>query len=93
MGWRGGTSAQSRSSQNDDPLELTTMELDFAELIAKGLDSVAAARSLGVSHATGAQIFRALTQKLNASDEAHLRHAALGIVRSRPSERFAVLDC
>jgi hypothetical protein len=54
---------------------------------------MAAARSLGVSYATGAQIFRALTQKLNASDEAHLRHAALGIVRSRPSERFAVLDC
>lgn len=93
MGWRGGAAEQTRSAQGDNPIELTPIELDFAELLAKGFDPMDASRSLGLSFATGAQLRRVLELKLNAADENHLKVLVSSIVRSRPFERFAVLDC
>lgn len=72
---------------------LTEVELDFVELLAKGFGPMDASRSLGISIARGAQMMRDLVHKLDARDPEHFRQLVSSIARSRPTERFVVLDC
>lgn len=93
------------AERRDDPLRssslgrensarrLTEVELDFIELLAKGFSPPDASRSLGISSARGAQMLRDLVHKLDARDPDHFRQLVSSIARSRPAERFVVLDC
>jgi len=72
---------------------LSEVELDFIELLAKGFGPMDASRSLGIGIARGAQMMRDLVHKLDARDPDQFRHRVSAIARSRPSERFVVLDC
>jgi hypothetical protein len=74
------------------PYRLNRIELDFLELMAKGFDVMDASRSLGVSFSTGAQIRKAIAEKLDARDDNQLRHLVASVARGLPQERFAVLD-
>jgi hypothetical protein len=89
---RGGIPNSSSRGDAGNPYQLTDIELEFVELMAKGFDPVAASRSLGISFLTGAQLQRRLREKLNALNDSHLRHLIQTIARSLPRERYAVLE-
>lgn len=76
-----------------NPHQLTSLELDFLELMAKGLDPIDISRSLGIDIARGAQLLHALRVKLGAQDDNHLRQLIVAGARALPADRFVILDC
>lgn len=80
------------ASTDANPYQLTALELNFLELMAKGFDDLAACRSLGISFERGRRIHRRLGNKLRAADEHHLRRLVVTVQRTLPADRFAVLD-
>jgi DNA-binding CsgD family transcriptional regulator len=89
---RGGIPTSSSRGSAGNPFQLTDIELEFVELMAKGFDPLEASRSLGISFSTGAQLQRRVREKLNALNDAHLRQMVQMIARAMPLERYAVLD-